>query len=428
MENFGKSLLLNSLYGTAYGAALTLLVMSGTAYAADDEAIEEVIVTGSYLKRTAADSPSPLSVITSAEIEDLGAQDIAEIIQALPWQSGSQTRAATFGGEGADGQNSINLRNLGHGSTLPLINGKRNVASWYNPTGSASVNVNGLVPNIALERIEIVKDGASALYGSDAVAGVVNFITKKDFEGFDVSYEFSTDDETGKGDTNNLQMIWGVQGDRGGIVVAAGSLNRDEINVDDRYERFGGSSASGTGQPGLFLPVDARAVLWADGTPADLPTHPILGVRSLPRDPEGESYGNSDLDCNRAAALEQGGPLGSIFLDGICAYDFGSFFSLQAEESLRKFHITGHYDLNDEVEVYFEFASNDGEFDRRNSLNPNALSLEIPVTHLGLINDAETARHSNAYTTLERHAASWRNPLYFQREAPYQNADGHQPY
>ena len=84
----------------------------------DDEVIEEVVVTGSYLKRTAADSPSPLSVIGAAQIEDLGAADVAEVIASLPWQSGSQTRASTFQGEGADGRNSINLRNLGHGATL----------------------------------------------------------------------------------------------------------------------------------------------------------------------------------------------------------------------------------------------------------------------------------------------------------------------
>ena len=94
------------------------------------------------------------------------------------------------------------------------------VASWYNPRGNASVNVNGLIPNIALERIEIVKDGASALYGSDAIAGVVNFITKKDFEGMDFNYQFTTDDESGEGDAGLFDVIWGVQGDRGGMVLS----------------------------------------------------------------------------------------------------------------------------------------------------------------------------------------------------------------
>ena len=109
------------------GFILLSLGLGAQTFAAspDDEVIEEVVVTESYLKRTAADSPFPLSVIGAAQIEDLGAADVAEVIASLPWQSGSQTRASTFQGEGADGRNSINLRNLGHGATLPLVNGKR---------------------------------------------------------------------------------------------------------------------------------------------------------------------------------------------------------------------------------------------------------------------------------------------------------------
>ena len=112
-------------------AFLTAVGFQGAFAASSDAVIEEIIVTGSYLKRDASNSPSPLSVITSADIEDLGASDIAEVIQAMPWSSGSQTRASTFQGEGANGQNTINLRNLGHGATLPLVNGKRAVSTWY---------------------------------------------------------------------------------------------------------------------------------------------------------------------------------------------------------------------------------------------------------------------------------------------------------
>jgi len=216
----------------AIGVALTIsaaVFAPQITYAAEDATIEEVVVTGSYLKRNAANSPSPLSVVTAADIEDIGASDVAEIIQNMPWSSGSQTRSNTFQGEGAQGRSSVNLRNLGQSSTLPLINGKRQAPSWYNGRGNASVNVNGLVPNIAIERIEIVKDGASALYGSDAVAGVVNFITKRDFEGMDASFQFTTSDETDSGDTYNAEFLWGGQFDRGGIVVAASVLDRSVL-------------------------------------------------------------------------------------------------------------------------------------------------------------------------------------------------------
>ena len=157
----------------------------------------------------------------------------------------------------------MNLRNLGNGATLPLVNGRRQVPSWYNGRGNASTNINALVPTIAIERIEVVKDGASALYGSDAVAGVVNFITKRDFEGFDMTYQYTSDQNTGEGATGTLSMLLGVQGDRGGIIASASTMDRGEINVADDYERFGGSTLSSTGQPGRLLPIAGQTITWA---------------------------------------------------------------------------------------------------------------------------------------------------------------------
>jgi iron complex outermembrane receptor protein len=377
---------MNKKYSILMGSLLCLPGLQGIQAADDESRMEEVIVTGSYLKRSAADSPSPLSVISSADIEDIGAADASEIIQAMPWASGSQTRATTFGGEGADGRNSVNLRNLGNASTLPLVNGKRQVASWYNGRGNASVNVNGLVPNIALERVEVIKDGASALYGSDAVAGVVNFITKKDFEGMDIQTQFTTDEHSGNGDATTIGAIWGVQGDRGGIVFSASVLNRDEINVEDRYERYGGSTISSTGQPGRVTPIAGQVPTWAANglRPGQAVDRAIDGIGAtggatdtLPRNAAGTDYGQADVNCEDSAALEQGGALGNIF--NRCVYDFGSFFSIQAEESLRKMHVDGHYDVTDDFNVYFEAAANDSEFNRLNSLNPNAPALTIPT-------------------------------------------------
>lgn len=358
---------------------LALLFITGQSHAQEAD-LEEIVVTGSYLNRTAADSPSPLSVITSSDIEDLGAVDIAEIVQSMPWSSGSQTRAATFQGEGADGRNTINLRNLGQGSTLPLVNGKRQVASWYNGRGNASVNINGLVPNIAVERIEIVKDGASALYGSDAIAGVVNLITKKNFEGMDFNTQFTTDQETGEGDTGAFDIIWGIQGDRGGIVLSSSVVNRDEINIDDNYERYGGSTLSSTGQPGRLSPIQGETVTWA--AHGLFPGQQVgdngeTSLNNLPRVADGSSYGQADVNCEDAIAIERGGAIANFA--NRCVYDYGSFFSIQSEEKLRKIHVDGHYELADELEMYFEFAANGSEFIRLNSLNPNAPALTIPT-------------------------------------------------
>ncbi|MDC3123858.1 TonB-dependent receptor plug domain-containing protein [Gammaproteobacteria bacterium] len=372
------------------GSILFVLGLSPQAFTADadDEVIEEVIVTGSYLTRTAADSPSPLSVITSADIEDLGAADVAEVIRSLPWNSGSQTTATTFRGGGSDGRTNINLRNLGHGATLPLVNGKRHVPSWYNDRGNASTNINALIPNIAVERIEIVKDGASALYGSDAIAGVVNFLTKSTFEGFDTTYQFTTDDETGEGDAHQAAFIFGVQGDRGSIVASASFLNRDEINVADNYSRFGGTTISSTGQPGRLTPLAGQNIIRAanglnpgqfvdPGCADNDPNTPCSN--NPPRDPLGNSFGQADVNCEDAAALTagNGGTLGNLFNRYV--YDYGSFFSIQSEEQLRNFFIEGHHDINADLTARFELASNSSDFDRLNSLNPNAPALSIPT-------------------------------------------------
>lgn len=377
----------------------------------DESLLEEVVVTGSYLKRTTADSPSPLSVVTSADIEDLGAADVSEIIQSMPWSSGSQTRATTFQGEGADGRNSINLRNLGHGATLPLINGKRQVASWYNMRGNASVNVNGLIPNIAMERIEIVKDGAAALYGSDAVAGVVNFITKRNYEGMDFSYQYTIDDETGEGEAHTFALIWGVQGDRGGLVASASVLNRAEINVDDNYSRYGGTTISSTGQPGRLTPIPGQTIIWASHTQAvdnlgiSLAGRPVGNNTNPPRDPAGNSFGQADVNCEDSAALERGGALGNLF--NRCIYDYGSFFSIQAQESLRKIHLDGHFDITDDVEMYFQLAANESEFDRLNSLNPNAPALRIPAWVSYVDSDGNAQRVANPGS----HEDAWRRGI-----------------
>ena len=96
----------------------------------------------------------------------------------------------------------------------------------------------------------------------------------------------------------------------------------------------------------------------------------------------------ADVNCEDAAALEEGGALGPVFGNNICAYDFGSFFALQAEESLRNTHVTGDYDVTDTLEIYFEFANTTSRFDRLNSLNPNAPILTIGVDHFGNIEDA----------------------------------------
>ncbi|MDC1358570.1 TonB-dependent receptor plug domain-containing protein, partial [Gammaproteobacteria bacterium] len=153
-----------------------------SAFAQDDE-IEELVVTGSRLTRSNVTSSVPLVQIGAQEIDSRGGTRIEDVVNILPNVFVSQTSEVA---NGATGTSTLNLRGLGATRTLVLIDGKR--LPFGSPFSSAA-NVD-LVPARLVERVDVVTAGASAVYGSDAVAGVVNFVTKRNFEGFELDYQY----------------------------------------------------------------------------------------------------------------------------------------------------------------------------------------------------------------------------------------------
>lgn len=152
-----------------------------TSYAADDTMIEEVVVTGSRIKRSDSSSISPITVLSEQALELSGNMTLLDFIQDLPAVNGGD-----YGGEvnnGNPGYASVSLRGLGPNRTLVLVNGRRFAAS----ADDGFVDLN-MIPASIVERIEVLRDGASTVYGSDAIAGVVNIITKRDFEGADLEF------------------------------------------------------------------------------------------------------------------------------------------------------------------------------------------------------------------------------------------------
>ena len=151
--------------------------------------VEEVIVTGSYIRGSALDAPSPVNVINRESIQAQGASTIWDVIRNLEVNQGSDTTVeGAMAGSGSQntGTASVNLRNLGGNSTLTLINGKRSTpAAVVTASGQESVNLNS-IPLVMTERVEVLTDGGSALYGADAVAGVVNIIMRTDFDGLEL--------------------------------------------------------------------------------------------------------------------------------------------------------------------------------------------------------------------------------------------------
>jgi len=159
-------------------------------FAADGE-IEEVVVTGSYIRGTPEDASSPVDVTTREDMDITGNPNIVEMLRSMGPIAGIDGETNQFQSNGLEGISNVNLRGLGAGRTLVLLNGGRVVPNAYfiGQDGQQFVNTNA-IPTIALERVELLKDGASATYGSDAVAGVVNFITRSDFRGVEFQGAF----------------------------------------------------------------------------------------------------------------------------------------------------------------------------------------------------------------------------------------------
>ena len=157
-----------------------LLFLISTQFSfAKEDIIDEIVVTGSYIKTSSKSGTSAVDVIFREEIEGIGAFLASDITKNLSINSGSENNTDAFTSGNTQGTSNINLRGIGLSSTLVLINGRRQtVTGATSNDGSVFVNTS-IVPLIALERVEVLKEGAASIYGSDAVAGVVNYIFRR---------------------------------------------------------------------------------------------------------------------------------------------------------------------------------------------------------------------------------------------------------
>ena len=191
---------------------------------------EEVISVASYIESSELNA-SPVDIISSEEFKDLRVSTVAELSKYLSVASGSHFQTNAL--DGVDqGMSSITLRGLDHASTLVLINKKRQTHSGTpSHEGEGYIDVN-IIPEIALERIEILKDGATSLYGSDAVAGVINFHTYHAFDGLRVSASSQKTSNYNQTD-NSLGVLYGSNVFDGSFVVALSTLNRSPLNASE---------------------------------------------------------------------------------------------------------------------------------------------------------------------------------------------------
>lgn len=199
----------------------------------DQSSVEEIVVTGSRLRRNTYSSVAPLQVITGQVSREVGAIDPSTILQDAPSAGGNQVDITyqgfvTTNGPGAS---TIDLRGLGAERTLILINGRR--AAPVGVEGAPFAPDLNMVPSGLVDRYEILLDGASSIYGSDAVSGVANIIMRKDFDGIEVE-TFNTIPDYSGGIQNNLSVSWGKGFDRGVIGIAVDATHTEAVDRNDR--------------------------------------------------------------------------------------------------------------------------------------------------------------------------------------------------
>jgi len=207
------------------------------------EPVEEIITTGSRIARKDLTGNAAVTVLDEEAIRITGNPSIGDVLQDLTVNANAINVQFNNGGSGTT---RVNLRGIGAARTLTLVNGRRMVGT----PGSSSVDLNA-IPLAAIERVEVLKDGASAVYGSDAVAGVVNIITRNDFDGVELN-AYTGQAGEGDGEIIDLNMTIGVNGDRGNMLISAGYYEQSEIMAGDRKFSFFDKSYDWTANDGSY--------------------------------------------------------------------------------------------------------------------------------------------------------------------------------
>lgn len=208
---------------------------AGVATKTDDDTLETVVVTGSNIRRTDLESVVPVTVIDQSAIEVRNASLPVDLLTSLPSVVNLPENETRLGSSGARGDNAnLNLRNMGATATLILVNGRRMAINPMTAGLSQAVNVNQL-PTFGVERIEVLRDGASSIYGSDAVGGVINYILKREFDGVEATVRYGHP-EAGGGESLQAGVTFGssfAEG-RGRFFGTLEALNRDSTDLTAR--------------------------------------------------------------------------------------------------------------------------------------------------------------------------------------------------
>ncbi|WP_418320919.1 TonB-dependent receptor domain-containing protein [Piscinibacter sakaiensis] len=352
---------------TALGGLLAL----GAAPSHGQQTLDRVEITGSSIKRIAAEGALPVQIVTSAQIQRSGATTVAEVIQRLPAMQGFQI-ADIAAGSNSGGIVTASIHDIGASYTLVLLNGRR-----IAPTGSgATINLNS-IPMSAIDRVEVLTDGASALYGSDAIAGVVNFILKKNLQGgsFDAAINVPTE---GAGKSGNVSFTYGVGDlykDRFNFLF---SVRHDEQQVLKATDREFSKSA--------YLPFtkEGKQYVYDRTSVFAVPANASVTFKRLPGETTTlPSYAFNPYRKQTGAC----GPMNFYSLNNAttatsvtenCAFDFGSTVEVYPENKRDTMFLAGQFQATENLKFFSEFAYS--RFDLTARIAANPVPVSIPLT------------------------------------------------
>lgn len=308
--------------------SLSLIPMATQSFAQESEMeVEEVVVTGSFIRRSEGfTQASQITQITADDLADQGTLNIGEVMQNMSFVGGPSSSITNTIQGTSSRSTSIDLRGLGPRSTLTLMDGKR----------VADENLNVMLPTIAIQRIDIVADGAAALYGNEAVAGVVNFIPYSSYDGLKIE-AYGEQDSRGDYDEQSMQMLWG--GDIGDLdVVIAGQFRTNS--------RLGWDERPYLAQAGLNYSSNA-------------PGNYVVPVRDASGQYTGSATNTPDPNCAPAdqrdsyVAGANNNPYGMRF-GSTCYFDFGDTRSYREPTDTTSLFVNASWDVSDDLSLKFQ--------------------------------------------------------------------------
>lgn len=370
---FRKSLTAAAVAASLGFPALAIAQDAQTDVNAEEE-VERIQVTGSRIKRTDLEGDLPVTVIDKADIEMTGENSLSDVLRNTTFNTAGSFRPQS--GSSAQGVSQVNLRGLGSDRTLILVDGRRLPKS---PLTGGTQDLNS-VPLAAVERIEILSDGASAVYGSDAIGGVINIITRNDFDGIEFRLGFGEVSIPSEGgDREEGSIVFGTSGEKGKVIGGVSWNSRDIIFQRDFPWNEPGASAYGNNYRDAvrndeegFYSAPGVDGLW-------IPQGPVIGM------PGGCGEDNFFVNGNA------------------CSYDYTSTAADEASTGNESIFIQGDYQINDDWSVYANasFSTND------------SFGRYAPVPDLGLMSADSPNNPTNPNGNVYDPEAGEQRPMFF---------------